>query len=266
MFLNRSQRQAYDKIIELGRAKFSATLLSVYLSITPRFTPLMYGPTGAGKTFVAELVSKNLHAKFMSISIADWIPEGAREGTHTMKALLDTLVEYDRTVLFLDEIDKLTTGASAWERSVMAEVWEAIDMPRKKPNLFIIGAGTWQDEHDRKTPGFVQQSRPLEFKGTPKELLYRFSHAIAVNYPTPDETREIFRVSGLQELADKVGHKINPETHVWDGGMRSIEVIATELILIYRQQQNKDAGRVRELLAKCTRPWTGTIPRRDFVI
>ena len=115
MFLNHSQRAAFDQLIDFGLTKFSPPHVEG-LDIRPRILPLLHGPTGCGKTFLAETVAKELRAKFMKAAISSWIPVGARDASaYTLDALKLRLLEDSRLVFLIDEIDKLATDTGSWK-------------------------------------------------------------------------------------------------------------------------------------------------------
>lgn len=258
MFLPRSQKAVFHQLIELARAKLNSVAIDGLL-IQPRIIPLLHGPTGAGKTFLAELTAKELGARFQKVEIANWIPTGARDAEPTVKTIRELLLEESPLVLFIDEVDKFVTDSSTWARSVQAEVWATLDLSSRTPQLLIIGAGTWQDEHDKRRLGFSGERAPT-LGGIPKELLHRFSHVFAVSYPDSSELGEIFRASGLQKLADEAGVALRPELHDWTGGMRSVERVCTELLLARNRRLAAGKQRTLEVLNRHLRPWSGRWP------
>jgi len=92
MFLPRSQKAVFNQLIELARAKLNSVAVEGLL-IQPRIIPLLHGPTGAGKTFLAELTAKELGARFHKVEIANWIPTGARDAEPTVKTIRELLLE-----------------------------------------------------------------------------------------------------------------------------------------------------------------------------
>lgn len=257
--LNRSQKSAFDQLIALGRLKFSA-VPHPNLRIRPRILPLLYGPTGAGKSFLAEHLAVDLAAHFLRVEIANWIPVGARDAEYTTATVRNALAKFDRLILFIDELDKLSLDSSSWNRSVQAEVWATLDLSIRTDHFLILGAGTWQHEHDRRSVGFGNQKQRIEFGRVPKELLLRFSHFFALAYPCPVETAEIFRACGIQQLADEMGYPLESTKHDWTGGMRSIERLCTTLLLAQAERNAGQVQRTMELLRNAIRPFSGRIP------
>jgi SpoVK/Ycf46/Vps4 family AAA+-type ATPase len=251
--LTSSQRAALDELVEITAAKLAAEHLS-YLRVTPRVVPLLTGPTGVGKSFLAKRLARHLGAEFIRVEFESWIPNGASHATPTMRGIELVLREEKPLVVFIDEIDKVTDSRSSWSLGIQAEVWALLDRAVETPRLTVVCAGTWQSEHDRRSPGFVTQEHEIAFGGIPKELRHRFSHAILLRYPTAAETAEIYESSGLNKLAASVGVTLYPDQHNWTGGMRSIERLCTDLLI--RRGRNSAAGRERTLalLKKFTSP------------
>lgn len=231
MFLNTSQKLVFKKLIRMAEVKFTAHFIEG-LTLTPRVLPLLYGPTGAGKTFLAEKLATKLEAQLIKVEVSNWIPEGAREGIHTLEKIKSAISGEGKTLLFIDEIDKLSACDSSWNRGIQAEVWATLDLSKPTRNLLIVAAGTWQTEFTRTSLGFVHQEHSVELKSIPDELRLRFSHYLRVSYPTAAETAALYHATGLAGLAEKVGVTLNPEAHKWDGGMRSLEKLCADLLML----------------------------------
>lgn len=258
-----SQRAVHDELLMRGEIFFGPKLHP--LRIQPRLTPLVVGPTGAGKTHIIESMCHKLGAKFLKISFGDWVPTGANEACPTMKMIFRQIEAHERVVLLLDELCKYRSDFSGgWVRSVASDLWQLLDRSPgnvdyeevallghdwKKlmsERLFIVGAGTWQ--HIQKTPpvmGFAPasvgtiQDRIYADGLVPEELLMRFNpRLLALRYPLQSETAEIFDRTGITTLAKTAGETLHPENHNWNhGGMRSLEDLATTLLLKIHQQK-----------------------------
>jgi hypothetical protein len=253
----------HDELLMRGELFFGPKLHS--LRIQPRLTPLVVGPTGAGKTHIIESMSNKLGAKFLKISFGDWVPTGANEACPTMKMIFRQIEAHQRVVLLLDELCKYRSDyAGGWVRSVASDLWQLLDrspgnVDYEEPallgcdwrklmseRLFIIGAGTWQ--HIQKAPpvmGFASTS-PSTIKDrihgdglVPEEILMRFNPRLLVlRYPLQSETEEIFERTGIATLAKTAGETLHPEEHDWShGGMRTLEDLTTSLLLKIHQQR-----------------------------
>ena len=69
----------------------------------------MVGGTGVGKTALATIAGEALNATLLRISTPAWIPVGAhnRGATETLVMIADHVTRNPRTLLVLDEIDKI---------------------------------------------------------------------------------------------------------------------------------------------------------------
>jgi len=78
------------------------------------------------------------------------------------------------------------------------------------------------------------------------ELLHRFnSDLLFLDYPSPEETRQLLTTTGLGNLAKKVGVTLVPEEIDWtQGGIRALETVATRLVIagFRRDQQNPESA------------------------
>lgn len=168
-----------DQLAVLRRLKDLAVLyfngVAQGCEIEPRLWPLVVGPTGCGKSFLARQLAHYLGAHYLRISYGDWIVQGAR-ATCTHFMILDAAARHSRVVVHLDELDKLPArGEQEWGRAVVNEVWALLDLEvpvarfaadatareqhsanalgalvanKGRGRIFIVGSGTWQDLFD----------------------------------------------------------------------------------------------------------------------
>ncbi len=274
-YLTNRQRVVLERVTELGDAFFANEQLG---PLRPRLFPLLSGATGAGKTFLIRKAAARLKAEFISLTVGDWIPQGAAaEYEATCYTILQKVAAHERVIVCIDELDKIRLDSeSTWGRSVASDLWRALDhelpvgaylrsprstihgveiseekLAKKIPStLWFVGIGTWQATFETKPIiGFSplnQACQPLEGKAIqrsqtiPVELLLRFHPTvIQLTYPAPEETEEIFRACGLTEAAQNVGMKLVPEQHDWRGGMRSVEALWAEIAILRRRNQVK---------------------------
>ena len=73
-YLTRNQRTLLDRIVELADAFFANEPLG---PLRPRLFPLLAGETGAGKTFLLRKAAVRLNAELISVTVGDWVPQGA---------------------------------------------------------------------------------------------------------------------------------------------------------------------------------------------
>ena len=188
--LTRSQAHALDRIRRLGELHFCG--VASQLPVRPRLWPLLVGPTGAGKSFLARTAAARLGAHYLPLSFGGWIAMGARQ-VATAYTILHTALDCPRLVVHLDELDKLPVGrVGDWAQAVANEVWALLDgqLPVERfandpelravlhdeererllregvmHRLFLVGSGTWQSTYDESVApppavitGFGRQS------------------------------------------------------------------------------------------------------------
>lgn len=181
--LTNAQCQAVERIVRLGSLHYSGVASGCL--IKPRLWPLMVGPTGSGKSFLAREAAHHLDAVYKRISYGDWIVQGSRQ-VSTLYSIIHEALTFPRLVVHIDELDKLPVGnVEDWSRAVGTELWSLLDgeLPvrrfvgdpemKLKPQevmlissgklvsqIFIIGSGTWQNAYDA-----VKVGRSLGFSG-----------------------------------------------------------------------------------------------------
>ena len=167
--LTESQLHVLSQLTKAAQLFFSQNFGG--LSVRPRLTPLVVGPTGSGKTTLVRRCAEDQKAAFLRVTFGDWLPRGAREGAgaQTLFAIMRELENAEQLVLQLDELDKCREDfGNSWARSVANETWNLLDgilpvadylrttgepvtsermqeFERKiRTRLFIVGTGTWQ--------------------------------------------------------------------------------------------------------------------------
>ena len=275
MIETNSHRAARDTLLAMGNLFFSGkhTLPMIRL----RLNGLIVGPTGAGKSFLAESVARQLSAKYFRVTRGDWLPTGCRDKRSTAFQVLDQVLSYDRVVLHLDELDKFSNLQGEWSASIGADLWNILDKKfqiteylrettfkegekiteqdvarRVRLGLWILGSGTWQDvfanSRGRPSIGFGCGRAGASDEGFAEivrsneispELLLRFSEPVFLHYPTEEETSQLLDSTGISALASQVGATISAEQLDWNlGGIRVLENLATRLVIeLYKSKQ-----------------------------
>lgn len=204
------QRAAYESLLEVGSACFA--MARQELGILPRTNTLLVGPTGSGKTFLAQKVAAELGVPFYGLSISDWMPLGTthRGAAQTWPSICNFLIRnHDQTgvVIFVDELCKL--GTSSWDTYVKVELFRLLDLSISTDLLdefeekfsdedranaldvlrnraYLIGGGAFQDIWESAGPsiGFSGTSHPPELslgrlaRMLPRELVNRFRSSV----------------------------------------------------------------------------------------
>lgn len=181
------QREALKEIISRANAYFAGHWQD--LPISPRWHSLVCGPSGVGKTALAVIAADAVSASLLRVSAPSWMPAGAHQrGTkETITVIAEHIACHERTMLVIDEIDKLVDGGSAsgssgggsggggsgdaWRGYIRAEIYDLTDgrwpsglrppdddasneVPievltnKLKQSVFILGIGTFQDWYD----------------------------------------------------------------------------------------------------------------------
>lgn len=195
--LTRAQTEALERIVRLGHLHYSRA--AVGCSIRPRLWPLLVGPTGSGKSFLAREAAHQLDAVYKRVSYGDWIVQGSRH-VSTFYSIIQEAMTFPRLVVHIDELDKLPVGnVDEWARAVGTEVWGLLDgeLPIRRfitdpelklskeesiaiasgalaEKLFIVGSGTWQVHFDS-----AKSTRSLGFGGGADALSDPGAHVVS---------------------------------------------------------------------------------------
>ncbi|WP_136718580.1 ATP-binding protein [Halorientalis salina] len=71
---------------------------------------LLFGPPGTGKTLLAKAVANEMNATFFSVKLGSLLSKWYGESSQKITALFDVAKELSPSVIFLDEVDALTTS------------------------------------------------------------------------------------------------------------------------------------------------------------
>lgn len=238
----RHQEEAFKKLLRIGRACFAMGQHG--LSLRPRCHSLIVGPTGTGKSFLANAVATELNVPILRVNLGEWVLIGCsqRGARNTWPLIFDFLVRHQKktgVVIFIDELDKLF-GNTAWEVFLRNELFLLLDLQipsgimkdddddepdeermRTAQNTLasktlILGAGAFQhlwDERTKPTLGFGERAPSIEptslnhlTKTLPAELTNRFrSDLIALPHLGEADYRRI-----LADMAEKMPTDLRP--------------------------------------------------------
>lgn len=179
--LTLSQTRVADRITAYADTHFAVE--SWTSAIKPQTSILIAGPTGTGKSFSVRLAAKRAGAHYFQATYGTWVPLGADAGIPTLCQIGSHLLQFDRCVLHLDELDKFEGADSSWTQSCRNDLFQLLDKhvnwtsvttnkrfvkkfdlkndaPAAKPptlaelavmldetteqRLMIVGSGTWQ--------------------------------------------------------------------------------------------------------------------------
>lgn len=83
---------------------------------------LLYGPPGTGKTMIAKAIANEVGAAFYSVKASDIMSKWVGESEQNVRNLFDAVRSHDITVLFIDEIESITTKRGSHHSSVLDRV------------------------------------------------------------------------------------------------------------------------------------------------
>lgn len=83
---------------------------------------LLYGPPGTGKTMIAKAIANEVNAPFYSVKASDIMSKWVGESERNIKNLFEAVRSHKACVLFIDEIESLTTRRGSHNSSVLDRV------------------------------------------------------------------------------------------------------------------------------------------------
>jgi hypothetical protein len=239
------QRLACSELLATARVFFDSDW--AHLPVQPRFTRLIVGPTGVGKTHLVRTLAGELEIPCLELTSTNWIPLGAnnRGARPTWVDVADFCRRNERGLIFVDEIDKLY-GFSSWINYIRVEVFGLLDrrapdnltVPnddetdpnelkislqlgkvRLRNGMFLVGAGAFQNlwQEKRSQPiGFADfgASPPSDLSPSematvlPAEIVNRFASPVLTLRQLNREDYE----SILREVLVKLPSELVDET------------------------------------------------------
>ncbi len=182
------------------------------LPVRPRFTRLIAGSSGTGKTYLARRLAEDLGVAYLELSVTNWLPLGAsdRGARPTWLDIADFCHANPVGIVLLDEIDKCGQN-TPWMTFLRVEMFSLLDhrivsnlnwQPRDeefanvdakqarslianrlRDRILVLGAGAFQDlwSLQRASAGFhaaKESSRSLPHRRItevlPLEIVNRF--------------------------------------------------------------------------------------------
>ncbi|AEF97204.1 ATP-binding protein [Methanotorris igneus] len=168
-------------------------------SIQPWKGILLFGPPGTGKTLLASASAGSLEATFFNVKASSVLSKYYGESSKIISALYDVAREMAPSIVFIDEIDALTTKRSE----------ETSEASRRMLSTLLTELDGFQDKgRDRLILTLAATNTPWDLD---EAILSRFSRRIYIPLPDKEATKEIIKINtkgvklnvNLDEIADK---------------------------------------------------------------
>ena len=225
--------------------------------------PMIIGPTGCGKSSIAEQIAQDFGAYYQRVTLGSWIVTGADTsyGIDTISQCMRACVENDRVILVLDEMDKMclgkTNSRSDWSSAIANDVFELLDarlnwsslctrksleplkltpailQRRFRERVFIICLGTWQTEHTDDRAGEDVAEAVKNRSDIPPELCRRLHHQwLSLEYPEIEEVGLLLKQQRIDKLAARVGVPVDLHAlygRILRSGMAAVDDLRADL-------------------------------------
>jgi len=210
------QKSIFKRLCAYGRASLYVDRKSIS-TLKLRANFMLLGPTGTGKTHLAQAVARELNVPFLAVSVSDWIIlGGSNRGSSVTWPNIVKFVQRSKgktgAIIFIDELDKCHHDSN-WNSFLRSEIFSLIDarvplgiqdsddddLPESSARevesflaykTMIIGGAAFQDiweEQSAPRMGFNVDSSVVDAtelsdlaRYLPRELVNRFSSEIFV--------------------------------------------------------------------------------------
>jgi len=205
-------------------------------SIQPWKGILLFGPPGTGKTLLASAAAGSLNATFFNVKASNVLSKYFGESSKIITALYDVARESAPSIVFIDEIDALTTkrsnDASEASRRMLSTLLTELDgFQDKKSDLLVLTLAA------TNTPWDLDEA-----------VLSRFPRRIYVPLPDKKATKEIIKINTRGLDISKLDLDAIAEESVrgyYSG--RDIKNLCQEAIWNMIREENKDLHKLAEL-------------------
>jgi len=248
-----SQRSALKRLTQIWLARNIVCAMPV----KPRFSSLLIGLSGSGKTWVVNQFSRSVHLPVFQTSPGRWHLRGGTSGTEpTLNRIEQELTRGPRLIL-IDEIDKTRVGPGSagadnqnYFRSVLDEIMAVIDGTAfDTPSVLdalagsqLIAAGAFQDLYKARLGAWnfleeVEDLAPLTFTDLTSagwlsdELLNRLGSVIELRPPGVAELeKQMSAIEKAAGIARLPGHSPEGMAKAMMG-MRGLELYALDVAI-----------------------------------
>ena len=205
-------------------------------SIQPWKGILLFGPPGTGKTLLASAAAGSLNATFFNVKTSNILSKYFGESSKIITALYDVARENAPSIVFIDEIDALTTrrsdDASEASRRMLSTLLTELDgFQDKKSDILVLTLAA------TNTPWDLDEA-----------VLSRFPRRIYVPLPDKKATKEIIKINtrGLDISKLDLDAIAEESIRKYYSG-RDIKNLCQEAIWNMIREENKDLHKLAEL-------------------
>jgi len=203
-----------EQVREMIEIPLSDPELFHRLGVNPPKGVLLYGPPGTGKTLIAEAVSNEVDAEFVTVHGPEIMSKYKGESEERLRDAFDEAAENAPAVVFFDEIDSIAgerEDSDGAENRVVAQLLSLMDGLDAREDVVVIGATNRVDAID-----------PALRRGG------RFDREIEIGVPDEAGRREILEVQtrGMPLDDDVSVERIAARTHGFVGA--DLHALTTE--------------------------------------
>jgi len=205
-------------------------------SIQPWKGILLFGPPGTGKTLLASAAAGSLNATFFSVKASNVLSKYFGESTKIISALYEVARERAPSIIFMDEIDALTTKRSG----------DQSEASRRMLSTLLTELDGFQDKgSDILVLTLAATNTPWDLD---EAVLSRFPRRIYVPLPDEKATKEIIKINtrgldisrlDLDAIAEESVRRL------YSG--RDIKNLCQEAIWNMIREENPDLHKLAEL-------------------
>lgn len=267
------QKDIYDRLCAYVRVGLNVPQKSIgALKLRKNF--FLLGPTGTGKTFLANAVAADAQVPFLSVSVSGWsiLGSSSRGSSYTWNNIVEFLkrsVKHDGAIIFVDELDKCYHDSN-WNAFLRAEVFslcdstiplglDSLDDESEDGDKDDDGDGVDQSEHCREKLEFFlrnhtviiggaafqdiwekQDSPAMGFRPSPAIHTQPEMHELAQYLPRELTNRfcaELFILPklGKEDYREMILHMADGISETWKGRFLEIGMANIDLAVKYQK-------------------------------